>query len=70
MMCAGSVDADSCKGDSGGALFDVDHNLLVGVVSWGQGCAVPGYPGVFSRISKQVKLFSHGYLVAIPFVSH
>ncbi|XP_066976820.1 trypsin-3-like [Macrobrachium rosenbergii] len=56
MMCAG-YDAgkiDSCGGDSGGPLLHVRSGGsqidIVGVVSWGEGCARAGYPGVYTRI--------------------
>lgn len=41
-------------GDSGGpmAVYSVFNTpILIGIVSWGYGCAKPNYPGVYSRIS-------------------
>jgi len=48
---------DTCQGDSGGPLFVVvnDTPVLVGATSWGQGCALPGKPGVYARISSNAE---------------
>jgi secreted trypsin-like serine protease len=61
MICAGGGRShlDTCYGDSGGPLV-VDQDtparppadyVLVGLVAFGNGCAQPGYAGVYTRIS-------------------
>eukprot|EP00095_Tigriopus_kingsejongensis_P007709 maker-scaffold142_size315517-snap-gene-2.28 protein:Tk07709 transcript:maker-scaffold142_size315517-snap-gene-2.28-mRNA-1 annotation:"trypsin" len=53
MICAGGEASDACQGDSGGPLVCSDqdnHHYLVGVVSWGIGCATEGYPGVYTNV--------------------
>ena len=52
MVCAGEQATggrDACQGDSGGPL--VVDGRLVGLVSWGTGCAEAGRPGVYTRLA-------------------
>ncbi|PIB08804.1 trypsin [Streptomyces sp. HG99] len=55
-ICAGFPQGgvDTCQGDSGGPMFRKDDTgayIQVGIVSWGEGCARPGYPGVYTEVS-------------------
>ncbi|XP_069681247.1 vitellin-degrading protease-like [Periplaneta americana] len=51
MICAGwpKGGKDACQMDSGGPL--VSEDKLIGIVSWGYGCAQKGYPGVYTSVS-------------------
>lgn len=61
MICAGYVegDLDACRGDSGGPLVcptkdNPEQYVIEGIVSFGQGCAEKGYPGIYARVSNYV----------------
>jgi trypsin len=58
MICAGLKEGgkDSCQGDSGGPLLmgDGASRKLVGVVSWGEGCARPDKYGVYGKVSAAI----------------
>lgn len=53
-VCAAELLGDSCQGDSGGPLFGYRENgrpVQVGAVSYGLGCALPLFPGVYAEIN-------------------
>jgi hypothetical protein len=67
MLCAGRIGpggvvVDACQGDSGGPLARVvdtgaapvpaDADALIGIVSFGRGCADPGFPGIYTRLTE------------------
>jgi secreted trypsin-like serine protease len=56
MLCAGRARGgiDACQGDSGGPLIrggEPGDAVLVGIVSFGDGCARPNKFGVYTRVS-------------------
>ena len=57
-LCAGYSQGgmDSCQGDSGGPMAALSENIwyFYGVVSFGYQCAVPGIPGVYTRVTSYV----------------
>jgi len=57
-ICAGFEigGTDACQGDSGGPLFieqNADTVVVIGVVSWGFGCAGAQKPGVYASIKHE-----------------
>ncbi|XP_030638324.1 serine protease hepsin [Chanos chanos] len=60
MFCAGyeKGGTDACQGDSGGPFVAADclsktsRYRLLGVVSWGTGCAMAKKPGVYTKVSR------------------
>ncbi|XP_022122387.2 trypsin-1 [Pieris rapae] len=68
MICAaaGNPPRDACQGDSGGPL--VVTNTVIGIVSWGEGCANSSYPGVYTSVSYHSD-WIHSYLDLIEQMS-
>ncbi|KAM9457472.1 polyserase-2-like [Clarias gariepinus] len=56
MLCAGFLQGgkDSCQGDSGGPLVIKQGSqwIQTGIVSFGNKCALPNYPGVYTSVSQ------------------
>lgn len=56
-LCAGRPDGsvDACDGDSGGPLVATPADrppLLVGIVSFGQGCGEPDFPTIYTKVAR------------------
>jgi hypothetical protein len=79
MVCAGNpngtTSSDTCQGDSGGPLLVPDGSafVLTGVVSWGNGCNEPGFPGIYSRVGAPAlnawvrgRLYDVDFTVSVP----
>ncbi|CAD5125956.1 DgyrCDS14139 [Dimorphilus gyrociliatus] len=57
MICAAAPGRDTCQGDSGGPMAYNNNGKfeVVGLTSWGRGCAQPGFAGVYARVSAQLE---------------
>jgi trypsin len=53
-FCAAELGGDSCQGDSGGPIFGTRADgrvVQLGAVSYGLGCALPLFPGVYAELN-------------------
>jgi secreted trypsin-like serine protease len=74
MICAGFPEGgtDTCQGDSGGPMIVPAPGggwLQVGITSFGEGCAKPGWPGVYTeapggKVREWIRSFVPGVVAA------
>ena len=63
----GQPGRDTCAGDSGGPLVGTSHGhaVLVGITSFGFGCARSGHPGVYTRVAS-IRGWALGQIARTP----
>lgn len=72
MICAGGMIAnkrDACSGDSGGPItMDLGDGRmsLIGVVSFGNDCAVQNFPGIYTKISNYYDWINNNIDESLP----
>ena len=68
IICTYTKGQDSCQGDSGGPLFSGTGKaaILVGIVSFGQGCAEEDTPGIYTRVGRYLSWMDAARKVQVP----
>ena len=70
MVCAGKKGVDACQGDSGGPLVVQDDQhlgwALIGILSWGFGCAREKYFGVYTEVSYYIPWIAETFGLKLP----
>ncbi|MFK7892548.1 MAG: serine protease [Granulosicoccus sp.] len=70
-LCAGFVDGqvDACAGDSGGPLFILEdgEQFQIGITSFGQGCGLPLYYGIYTNVSHYIPWLAN--FIEVPYQS-
>ena len=69
-ICAGDASVDSCFGDSGSPLFlevgSPSRIAVLGITSFGAGCADPYFPAVYTRVSSYLSWIESTIVSHLP----